>query len=460
MVRRLTLVASAVAAAVLSGAHGCSSPAETTINDVPAPTPDARPPDSGPADTAPRSDVEIPFYAGVPTGWELMEGVDPHCGIFGRGANGVEPPVARWEDCPPDLTLAGPGCGVMAQDWPPSTIDGPPVWLSGTARVELDGSTPLLAIRRVYGRSALRLLMSLDGKVISAVFEADMFRCFAADASVAEGRVAYTIHTTGPADGPAWAVGGLLRGSLRAIATIPRSFDQSFVASRVGIWHDRTRDLYAWDGSGLVRRVPAAQGEEGYESDVVHTAGNAVIWRSGSPSTPMHIRVNTPARGTTFLVDGGPDISRGAADFGTDGKDMVWVEGYGKTQPGRFPRMDMWTAPFSLDEGTIRASKRVLRKIDESQDGDLPFVAGGYVLRYTQLKTGSGQWRLGSMLVRISDGKAWYISELERPFGWRWSHAAGMTASEVFAYLVDSQQRERLVRIPLATLIARAEPLP
>jgi len=118
------------------------------------------------------------------------------------------------------------------------------------------------------------------------------------------------------------------------------------------------------------------------------------------------------------------DTSRGAANLGSDGIDMVWSEGEGKPPgDGIYPVRRIMTAPFTTDPDKLEA--RRLRS-------DL---SGLFGLDRGKFKVGcgyaghDGAVPQDKLIVRIEDGWSW---ELKHTDDWKWGRVLGFTCEEVF----------------------------
>ncbi|MGC4119307.1 MAG: hypothetical protein QM765_33020 [Myxococcales bacterium] len=174
-------------------------------------------------------------------------------------------------------------------------------------------------------------------------------------------------------------------------------------------------------------------------------AAGAVFWQA-SNLRHSKVQVYTPSGGVADFLAAGESSGRGVADFGTDGKDMVWIEARGgpvrpeedvdrARDDGRYEHVSILTAPFTTAPTAIRA--RRLREESGSDFGTSGFVVGcGYAARL-----GAEQLRV----VRLSDGRSW---SLRSGAGWRWSSPMAMTCQELFVR-VSVEGRIRLARVRL-----------
>jgi hypothetical protein len=190
--------------------------------------------------------------------------------------------------------------------------------------------------------------------------------------------------------------------------------------------------------------------DDGLDPGDLVFVGDDLLFSAGSLTT-QRIKVHVPGSGTRNLISDGPDRSRGPASPGTDGKDLVWIEGSDRVDVGAriYPKVSIMTAPYSNDPATIERTKRVLR----SDLADPPFmgqtvVGCGYS---ASLATDKATNKLAHFVVRLSDGAAWKMP-IELPgLPWRWTSPIGITCDEYFA-LTSVGPDFRIVRVPLSGL--------
>src|SRR5690606_27339005 len=117
---------------------------------------------------------------------------------------------------------------------------------------------------------------------------------------------------------------------------------------------------------------------------------------------------------------------RGAGSVGTDGVDLVWMEGSGRVLgEHHYPTRDIVTAPFTTDPAALQP--RRLRSQIAPQFGDWSQAYEVACGRAARKGASSGR---GVQIVRLSDGRGWELPET--PFVWRPSTIVGMTCDEIF----------------------------
>ncbi len=177
---------------------------------------------------------------------------------------------------------------------------------------------------------------------------------------------------------------------------------------------------------------------------------DAIFWSSGYAS-PMKHKVWTADAGSRDFLSFGTDAARGAADLGTDGKDMVWVEGAGRPNASeRFTTVTARTAPFTSDPTLI--VPRTLRS-DLSAYGvaGSDFVVGcGYAARNANsFLLADGGTTTALQFIRLADG---HDAHRVNPTGagWQWTQVLAITCDEVFV-LGHLGYDFNITRIPMNT---------
>lgn len=103
----------------------------------------------------------------------------------------------------------------------------------------------------------------------------------------------------------------------------------------------------------------------------------------------------------------GDDDTRGVADLGSDRKDWVWMEGYGRAPGSRdaFPYVRMMTAKVG-PVGQEPVARVVREGFVGYPFGTTPWVVGcGYAARFTAVRDAAGDIDQPIVVVRLSDGR-------------------------------------------------------
>jgi len=152
--------------------------------------------------------------------------------------------------------------------------------------------------------------------------------------------------------------------------------------------------------------------------------------------------------GTRLLIGFGSDYSKGAGYPGSDGKDLVWIQGEGRDDDSvRFPEAWVMTSKFSTNTSEIQPRRLTRWPQSHVSAGVPPQVGCGfasflYVLGFPQA-TGAGL-----LIVRLSDGVAWVLASPSISTGDTWSEPIAITCNEVFArykgHYLETIRRVRL----------------
>lgn len=158
----------------------------------------------------------------------------------------------------------------------------------------------------------------------------------------------------------------------------------------------------------------------------------------------------SPGIGTRKLRVFDDDRSRAAASVGTDGVDLVWIEGEGRdpqSDDWRYPIRSVMTAPFTTDPEKL--SPRRLRSwaLETIWRSRAPVVGCGYAA-FVQIPETTDQ-RL--FIVRLADGASWTLkSDEERVY--RWGSPVALTCDEVFVSVMTRPFNMQLWRVRLDSL--------
>jgi hypothetical protein len=342
-------------------------------------------------------------------------------------------PVAplAWEPCP---SASGVACRQVVLDWtPPASGE----WLYPATLASRDGSRVLLHTARFYPERTERLVVELDGNVRVAIAETSPARC---------------VLNAAPSDGPYYAFrvfdddvtgeldswgGGALVG---AFAQAPRAIEfprdrvsRSVAVGMPGLVEIAPRGaiwLHPHDGAA-VELWSAARDQDRLQSYAAFS-GNTLIWSSDDEE------VNVAKRWTSGRVDDlvafGGDVARGAADFGTDGRALVWLAARGRDHAATpFTAFDVMTAPL----GDPRAARIIIANARGDAFGVSPFVVGcGHAARADAT---------GLDVIRLRDGATRHLAGSA---GWRWDAPLALTCGELVAR-ASVQARAQLARIAL-----------
>ena len=377
---------------------------------------------------------------GLPSGWEIDRLYSKHCGLYAPKAKENLPPPVRWEACPADVTPSAAGCQLMA-------IEGDsadPTFPGGAeaASVSADGSVVLAAYRNVEPSWTYMLLADADGPVHQATLMTDPQLCSLTDPTFSGDRFAFHVSEHSASTGGGFVAGEVSAFRPRLAVHLQPSDVHAPYAGSFAIldYAGNTFDPYSWTDGARLPRLPSSAPDDGVVVDVPVFAGGAAFWPA-STIYSYEVQVYSAATGVRDFLSAGTDVTHGFGDFGTDGHDMVWIEGRGRTtttQP--FDTYAITTAPFTTDPTQV-APRRLRSEEGPTLDLEHFFVGCGYAARSIGLYI---------RVVRLADGVSWTLSNaLTDP--WGWSEPLAVTCTELFATVRTSGQT-RLARIRLDSL--------
>ena len=201
-------------------------------------------------------------------------------------------------------------------------------------------------------------------------------------------------------------------------------------AARAGVGRalQSTRNFRTADFADRTAKIPAV----GCDDDRTRAVDRA----ASDDDAINKQKVFTDVGGVKDLLSFGDDTTRGIADLGTDGQQLVWVEGTERPQPnGVYPNVTAFVSPFTTEPAQIQ--KRALRSdLSGYGFGTSPFVVGcGYATRSAEMKSDGG-FASGTQLIRLSDGYAWRLPDGPN-VDWGWRRALAVTCDEVFILLAE-----------------------
>ncbi len=409
----------------------------------------------GGSDAGPPEPMPCPDWPG----WETWDDFAPECPFCVPITKEALPPPIQWEPCPPESGFAS-GCRQMKADWP-ALYDAPFTGFS-SIDVQPDGKV-LIQLNRLslVQPNPFRFFMvaEADGPVLSAFLdprdEDDIKGCnpyltIWASGGVRQGRAVFTIHGESPNDDlqgvvPEAVVGGPV-DALRpeVLATFPENARTPATSDL--LWGTRRQeaiDVALW-GEPLATVFTSADAG-GLGQDQLFPFHDTVFWLSGNLNI-MGIMAYRPEKGAfPFIVYPG-DTSHGAYALGTDGVNLVWIDGSGKA-PGApiYPVQSIMTSPFTSDPSAL-VPKR-LRSYPSAYGTIETFAVGcGYAAHWL----GEG----GIVVVRLSDGVSWILQAncpAVAPGLWCPSFVYAVTCEEIFVR-TDVGYTKNIARIRLDAL--------
>lgn len=428
-----------------SSPDGTPSPAPNSSLGTVAPPP-APKPDASRGDAAPVAD---PFASWVP--WNDLS---PTCNTWIPSPSRVDdaPPPMRWEPCLDTPELRGLACRRAVVDWDFGARDG---MIPEHAVVRDDGSLVFPSLRFVK-QGYLNVLAEPDGKVLFSMLQREAQTCRLGASSGNGGHFGYRMRTTVGDTNPLVAlVGGSLGdGKLRVLQRFEDGESRTIVAGNPGYLEERGAfTFYDWLGA----KVDTITSPEGSVMGDPRWLGDMLVYSQGELSFPTLYTYTRATKRKVFRTFGNDD-TRGAADLGGDGKDWVWMEGYGRApgSRGAFPHVRAMTARVTTD-GSAPIARVARDGFIGSPFGTAPwFVACGFAARRAAVIGPAGSPIQPIVVVRLADGLTHYIQtragddvSLTGPMG--------LTCDEVFVHAnekakPDEPARSNLYRIRLDSL--------
>ncbi|AKV03285.1 hypothetical protein AKJ09_09948 [Labilithrix luteola] len=297
----------------------------------------------------------------------------------------------------------------MVLDWAPSTT-GDHITLDAVADVDENGKV-YLAFGRGTGANYYRIVAEADGPVRFALYEQG--RCVASRPRLNGGH--FIFRTYDDAYGGSYA-GGAIQGTvgeLRPAVLRPPGYSKDgdpvstdYALGPNAFVESRAADgIYTFPGASFVSWVVQPPEDEGLVYAEYQFRGDDLFWSADS-SAWEYVKVWTAGAGVQTLIGYGTDRTRLAGGFGTDGIDMVWEEGSGRTDFTKkiFPVVETWTAKYTTNPEVVRATRRRVRSEYPQIPGNMHNVVGcGYAVHSVRTTSPGLGWRL----IRLSDGMAW-----------------------------------------------------
>jgi hypothetical protein len=377
-------------------------------------------------------------------GWRsLLFDPSVDCGLFAAPDKEKFPPPIHWGECDPLLASTGWTCRQLLFDWaPPAGIptstmmepvdDG---WLDDSGR-------PWLLVSRNSGSRRFRLVAEADGPIHAAFVETIPTSCTGGTGRLGGGHFVYSaFRRSGAANASVFwgAIGGGLDDTPAVLSTSasPRGYysgSTSYVESPENL-------LLPWQGTAPTG-TPLDIPDPGLATDYVF--GRSAIFFQVANQAYHRIKIYTSGVGVQEFISFGDTVSSGAADFGTDGKDMVWTEASGRTlSTDPWTTINIMTAKYTEDQKAI-VKRRVRSEVISI--GAAPFKVGcGFAAHFVG--------EVGPRLLRLSDGRSWQFPLIDSAVGYNWifNQILGVSCDEVFVGAYRGNQNY-LVRIRIDSL--------
>jgi len=432
---RLAFGSLVVASGFLTVAHGCSSPNGATSNSVQ----EATIVDSGPIFEANTSDAPhcvIPSKpAGVPDGWELYTDYDPCCLLYAPTAPQYLPPPLHWTSCSSlwtgDGGVDGGVCKIIDQAGAGSPEFGASVH---------NGVVSLLT-NELVGTVYAYVIAEADGPVHQAMMQVSG-SCAPSPRDMRDGKYVYAMYNVDNFNGGGFLAGDVDEFRPSFVHHFNDAITHGVVVGQLGVVdvdETDTLNLYAWDRTSKIVSSPQ---DVGLAKSFPVFASNALFW-SASAGPYNRVADYTEASGANDLISFGADSTHGADDFGSDGLNMVWLQGVGHTGDPlgiAFDSAAVMTAPFATNPANVVA--RRVRSEDPKGFGVSPIKVGcGYAVR------SNGNYL---RILRLADGISWVLNNGP---SWRWVNPLAVTCNEIFATVATGgPQMTNIARVQISSL--------
>lgn len=423
-----------------------------TIADAPEPGRQTPRDDAGPAEPKPCLPRSLP--KSVPEGWIEYPVFNCEFRLYVPSERQYLPEPIRWEDCidvTQDVSFA---CRQLAFD-PETEVGG---FVGGIPNGYRDqNGQVVLQLRKILPTPPTMELTTRVGLVAEA------------DGAVRQALLVTGVKGTQP---PYWLVQGSSspgKATWRITANIPddkregilggddtelappvmyerpeKQFALALAGSEYWAEHRGGLEIRDWEMNDLGRASVAGLGVGTYA-----WAGPHLVWdQSAIPFSGLWIW--SPGIGTRKLRAFDDDRSRAAASVGTDGVDLVWIEGEGlDPQSGdwRYPIRSVMTAPFTTDPQEL--SPRRLRSWTPDVIWELqtPVVGCGYAA-FVQVPQVAHEQLL---IVRLADGASWTLTT-DKDRVYQWISPVALTCDEVFVFMNTKRASMQLWRVRLDSL--------
>jgi len=449
------LLAVSAAAALVRGGSGCSSEPDATATDggLDAPVADVR---------VDRTQPEVDATHASPfEGWDHYADYDPFCEFYVPHAHENLPAPIRWEACRANAETSTKTCRQMVLDWEPARFVQELI-SPGTRGLRRPDGRVLLMTARYQSEGTFRLVADVDGPVLVAIREQRPERCVL-NSELSDGdHYAFRVLDSEAKGTVSEYGGGALGGRLDELRpTVLRhyhdSFTRGFIAGDPGLLEvsGGLMSLLSWKDGSLVKDIWSSSQDNGLAQNYQFFHGQTLFWASDDDAVNKQ-KVYTATAGVKDFISFGDEFTKGIADLGTDGQQLVWIEGYNRPEPsGVYPEITAYAAPFTTDP--MQIVKRALRSdLSGYPFGTSPFIVGcGYAARATEMKRDGG-FENGTLLIRLADGYAWHLHD-EPGADWGWRTPLAITCDEIFVKVAErptpaASPRFNVVRVRIDSL--------
>lgn len=398
---------------------------------------------------------------GVPPDWEEYTDYSCGCRLYTPGKTGSPAAPIEWAPCPPP-TPEFLKCQYMKPTWDGTT--GSTGGITASFTMSPEGKPRLQFFRAFSGNHqnfSYHIVADADGDIHNIFLKANPYNkgCAVVDGEVAGDRYVF------PVFGDSWdgdyneGKQGILAGDVheplpklvKTFSLSKEDFHPNWYASTE--WMFRRRgDLRAcsWDGKKEILAYDPANDPEGLRISQVSSHGPDLFLSIGEHTRHAVVTWNE-AKGLRSLIRWPGDNTKGAANFATDGKNMVWTYGEGNSPDGlTFEKFSVMTAPFSTDEATVAKTTKRLHS-DPGGISIKRYVTGcGYAAIWANMAP-KGLLN-GLFVVRLSDGISWLIPGAKQVSDFAIKDVFGITCDEVFVTMKTKTTSINIARIRLDSL--------
>jgi hypothetical protein len=292
-----------------------------------------------------------------------------------------------------------------------------------------------------------------DGRILNALAITATPDCAPDLRDVHEGRYVLSVHDSrgGPHKGYG-VVAGTVGTMLPALAYQfsdgnPHDHKATARLGVVDFYNTATIRLMPWSSPSAEVDVWSSA-QDGLQQGSPHSFGDYLFWDSSAGSTVNKIKRYSMDAGAEDFIAFAADSGHGVADLGTDGHDLVWLDGQNPTSSGQYQVGSIMTAAYTNDRTKLQP--RRLRSAPTDDFGVVNFVVGcGYAAR----STGTG-----IIVVRLSDGVEWFLKS-GAP-GWNWLEPIALSCDELFANVSWNDNAGLQVDVARVKLSTMTPPLP
>lgn len=387
-------------------------------------------------------------------GWAHYADYDPACEFYVPETPADLPPPIRWQPCRALAETAGKSCQEMVIDWKPKKVYPNEFITPGTSGFRRkDGSVGFMTAR-FQEDGTYRLVADSSGRVLVAIREQRPDHCVLANMPSNDDQYIFAVLDSEAKGSVSDFGGGAIGGDVNTLRpTVLRHYHDAIAreySAGSNAFVDVTGGplkLSAWSNPSNTEVLQAPE-DAALKYNYQFFFRDVLFW-SANGSGINKQKVWTRGGGVKDFLAFGIDVTRGAADLGTDGTHLVWLEASGRsTGSGVYPSVVAVASPFTTDPSLIQ--RRVLRSdLSGYSFGVSPFVVGcGYAARDGFVNTPEGE-KGGTILLRISDGAMWLLPSAPA-VEWSWNKPLGITCDEIFVLTQSNVTAEQPVRQNIA----------